>query len=49
VSAPPPESDPAVAFGRALGFVIAAAGCLIGGGMLLIAAAGIFFRFLYGG
>ena len=49
MSSPPPEADLAVAFGRALGFVVAAAGCLIGGGILLIVAAGIFFRFLYGG
>jgi len=38
-----------LAFGRAIGFTVAALGLLLGGGVLLILLAAIFFRFMFGG
>jgi hypothetical protein len=38
-----------VAFGRAIGFTLAALLLLVGGGVLLIVLAAAFFRFLSGG
>ena len=37
------------AFGRAIGFTLAALGLLLGGGVLLILLAAILFRFMFGG
>jgi hypothetical protein len=38
-----------LAFGRAVGFTLAAVLLLVGGGVVLIFLAAAFFRFLYGG
>jgi hypothetical protein len=38
-----------LAFGRAIGFTIAAIGLLLGGGVVLILLAAILFRFMFGG
>jgi len=38
-----------LAFGRALGFAVAALLLLLGGGLALILVAALFFRLLYGG
>jgi hypothetical protein len=38
-----------VAFGRAIGFTLAALLLLVGGGVLLIVVAAAFFRFMWGG
>lgn len=38
-----------LAFGRAIGFTIAAAVLLVGGGVLVILIAAVFFRFAFGG
>jgi hypothetical protein len=43
------EDELWVAFGRAIGFTVAALGLLLGGGVLLILLAAIFFRFMFGG
>jgi hypothetical protein len=43
------EDELWLAFGRAIGFTIAALGLLLGGGVLLILLAAIFFRFMFGG
>jgi len=47
----PPSADDELrlAFGRAIGFTVAALGLLLGGGVLLILLAAIFFRFMFGG
>ena len=37
------------AFGRAIGFTLAAILLAVGGGILLIVVAAAFFRFMYGG
>ena len=42
------EDELRLAFGRAIGFTAAALGLLLGGGVLLILLAAIFFRFLFG-
>jgi hypothetical protein len=44
-----PEDELRLAFGRAIGFTIAALGLLLGGGVLLILLAAIFLRFMFGG
>ena len=44
-----PEDELWIAFGRAVGFTIAAIVLLVGGGIALILFAAAFFRFLYGG
>jgi hypothetical protein len=44
-----PEDALRLAFGRAIGFTAAALGLLLGGGVLLILLAAIFFRFMFGG
>ena len=44
-----PEDELRLAFGRAIGFTAAALGLLLGGGVLLILLAAIFFRFMFGG
>ncbi len=46
---PSPEDELRQAFGRAIGFTVAALGLLLGGGVLLILLAAIFFRFMFGG
>jgi hypothetical protein len=46
---PTPEDELRVAFGRAIGFTIAALVLLLGGGVVLILLAAIFFRFMFGG
>jgi hypothetical protein len=47
---PPTDADDLrQAFGRAIGFTVAALGLLLGGGVLLILLAAIFFRFMFGG
>jgi hypothetical protein len=38
-----------VAFGRAIGFTLAALLLLLGGGVLLLVAAAVFFGFIFGG
>lgn len=43
-----PEQELWQAFGRVLGFTIAAMVLLVGGGILLIALAAAFFNFIYG-
>jgi hypothetical protein len=43
------EDELRLAFGRAIGFTLAALGLLLGGGVLLILLAAIFFRFMFGG
>jgi hypothetical protein len=43
------EDELRLAFGRAIGFTAAALGLLLGGGVLLILLAAIFFRFMFGG
>jgi len=50
--APDPRSagdEMRLAFGRAIGFTVAALGLLLGGGVLLILLAAILFRFMFGG
>jgi hypothetical protein len=49
---PGPQSDEdelRLAFGRAIGFTVAALGLLLGGAVLLILLAAIFLRFMFGG
>lgn len=51
VSSPPelsPEDELRESLGRAIGFTVAAFVLLVGGGILVIVVAGIFFGFLYG-
>jgi hypothetical protein len=43
------EDEMWLAFGRALGFTVAALGLLLGGGVALILLAAILFRFMFGG
>ncbi len=43
------EDELWLAFGRAIGFTVAALGLLLGGGVLLILLAAIFLRFMFGG
>jgi hypothetical protein len=43
------EDELRLAFGRAVGFTVAAIGLLLGGGVLLILLAAILFRFMFGG
>ena len=43
------EDELREAFGRALGFTLAALFLLLGGGVLLILVAAVFFRFAFGG
>jgi len=43
------EDEMRLAFGRAIGFTVAALGLLLGGGVLLILLAAILFRFMFGG
>jgi hypothetical protein len=43
------EEEMRLAFGRAIGFTLAALGLLLGGGVLLILLAAILFRFMFGG
>ena len=43
------EDELRLAFGRAIGFTLAAIFLLLGGGVLLILVAAIFFRFMFGG
>jgi hypothetical protein len=43
-----PEDELRVAFGRAIGFALAAIILLVGGGILLILLAAAFFNFIYG-
>ncbi len=43
------EDELRLAFGRAIGFTVAALGLLLGGGVLLILLAAIFLRFMFGG
>jgi hypothetical protein len=42
------EDELRLAFGRAIGFTLAAILLLLGGGVLLILLAAAFFRFIYG-
>jgi hypothetical protein len=42
------EQELRIAFGRAIGFTVAAIVLLLGGGIFVIVIAGIFFGFLYG-
>jgi hypothetical protein len=44
-----PEDELRVAFGRAVGFTIAAFALLVGGAVVVILLAAIFFRFMFGG
>jgi hypothetical protein len=44
-----PEDELKQAFGRVIGFTIAAIVLLVGGGIALIVLAAVFFGFLYGG
>jgi len=46
---PTPEDELRVAFGRVLGFAVAALLLLLGGGVVLILVAAAFFRFAFGG
>ena len=43
------EDELRLAFGRAVGFTLAALFLLLGGGVLLILVAAVFFRFMFGG
>lgn len=43
------EDELRLAFGRAIGFTLAALLLLVGGGVLLILIAAAFFRFAFGG
>jgi hypothetical protein len=43
------EDELRLAFGRAIGFTVAAIGLLLGGGVVVILLAAIFFRFMFGG
>jgi hypothetical protein len=43
------EDELRLAFGRAIGFTLAAFILLLGGGILLILIAAVFFRFAFGG
>lgn len=43
-----PEEELRLAFGKAIGFTVAAIVLLIGGGILVILLAGAFFGFLFG-
>lgn len=43
------QDEMRLAFGRAIGFTVAAIALLLGGGVLLILLAAIFFRFMFGG
>ena len=43
------EDELRLAFGRAIGFTVAAIGLLLGGGVLLILLAAVLFRFMFGG
>jgi hypothetical protein len=43
------EDELRLAFGRAIGFTLAALVLLLGGGILLILIAAAFFRFAFGG
>jgi hypothetical protein len=43
------EEELQLAFGRAIGFTLAAIVLLLGGGVLLILVAAIFLRFMFGG
>jgi hypothetical protein len=43
------EEELRLAFGRAIGFTLAALLLLLGGGILLIVLAAGFFRFMFGG
>jgi hypothetical protein len=43
------EDEMWLAFGRAIGFTVAAIGLLLGGGVVVILLAAIFFRFMFGG
>ena len=45
---PSPEEELRIAFGRAIGFAIAAVMLLVGGGVLVLVLAAIFFGFLFG-
>jgi hypothetical protein len=45
---PSEEDELHEAFGRVLGFTVAAFVLLVGGGMFLIVVAAVFFGFLYG-
>ena len=46
---PSAEDELRLAFGRAIGFTVAAIGLLLGGGVVVILLAAIFFRFMFGG
>lgn len=43
-----PEDELRLAFGRAIGFTVAAVVLLLGGGIALIVLGGLFFQFLFG-
>jgi hypothetical protein len=43
------EDELRLAFGRAIGFTVAALALLLGGAVVLILVAAIFFRFMFGG
>jgi len=43
------EDELRLAFGRAIGFTVAALLLLLGGGVLVIVLAAVFFRFMFGG
>lgn len=43
-----PEEELRLAFGRAIGFTVAAIVLLLGGGILVFLLAGAFFQFLFG-
>jgi hypothetical protein len=43
------EEELRMAFGRAIGFTLAALLLLLGGGILLVLVAAAFFRFMFGG
>ena len=42
------EEELSLAFGRVIGFTIAAIGLILGGGILALVTAAIFFGFLFG-
>jgi hypothetical protein len=44
-----PEDELRLAFGRVLGFAVAALLLLLGGGLMVILIAAAFFRFAFGG
>jgi hypothetical protein len=44
-----PEDELRVAFGRAIGFTVAAFALLLGGAVVVILVAAIFLRFMFGG